>query len=129
VVEIPDQVSLFIRNRIDSIEQLETLLLLRKHRDREWTPEDVSRALFTNPESAGLRLEDFHSHSLLALRAAGNKLYYRYSPKLPETDDTIAALADAYAKYPVRVIDMIFSKPLDKIRTFADAFRFRKEKH
>ena len=31
-------------------------------------------------------------------------------------------------EYSVRVVSLIYSKPIDNIRTFADAFKIRKEK-
>lgn len=36
-------------------------------------------------------------------------------------------LAEAYASSRARVIDLIFSKPADKLRHFSDAFKLRKE--
>jgi hypothetical protein len=36
-------------------------------------------------------------------------------------------VAAAYPRFRVSIINLIFSKPIDKIRTFADAFRLTKE--
>ena len=39
----------------------------------------------------------------------------------------VAGLAREYAARRVTVIGLIFSKPVDKIRSFADAFRLRRD--
>ena len=39
----------------------------------------------------------------------------------------VAAVADAYAERRYTVIDVIFSKPAERIRVFADAFRLRQD--
>jgi hypothetical protein len=46
----------------------------------------------------------------------------------PALDAAVAQLAKDYAERRVSVITLIFSKPVDKLRTFADAFRLRKDK-
>ena len=45
----------------------------------------------------------------------------------PEPIDDRSALDRAYAERRVTVINLIFSKPIDKLRSFADAFRIKKE--
>jgi hypothetical protein len=117
---LPGTVLTFLCERIDSIEQLETLLLLQKNASKEWTAEEVSRTLFTTPESASSRLAEFHANGLVRFNSTAEAPRYQYAPKLRALEKTIADLAEAYAKYPVRVIDIIFSKPLNKIRTFTD---------
>jgi hypothetical protein len=126
MADISAAVLAFIRDRIDSVEQLEALLLLKKHPDTQWTAEDLSRALSTQPASAAARLKEFHATHLVSVQI-GEAPRYHYSPSTAALDHTIAELAEAYAKYPVRIINLIYSKPIDKIRTFSDAFKFKKE--
>jgi hypothetical protein len=123
--DIPDHVLAFIRERIDSIEQIEVLLLLKNNAAKEWTAEEVSRALSTQPDSAASRLADFHSQGIVAMKVTPGKTYRYQANTL--LDATIRDLGEAYSKYPVRVISLIYAKPTDKIRTFADAFKLRKE--
>ncbi len=124
--ELPEDVRRFIVDHIDSVEQLEILLLLHQHRDRAWNAESVARELRISPMSAGDRLEDLR-HSELLTRKSGTELEYRYAPASPKLDATVGGLITAYAERRVTVINLIFSKPVDKIRTFADAFRLRKD--
>jgi hypothetical protein len=50
--ELSAEVRSFIHKHIDAAEQLEILMLLQREPNREWTPEDVSRAIYTVPASA-----------------------------------------------------------------------------
>ncbi|WNG32920.1 hypothetical protein F0U61_04295 [Archangium violaceum] len=115
-----------IAENIDSVEQLEILLLLFQHPQRTWNAESVARELRVSALSAGERLEDLNYDGLVA-RVDGSAGEYRYGPETPALDEAVRGLATAYAERRVTVINLIFSKPVDKIRTFADAFRLRKK--
>lgn len=108
------------------MEQLEILLLLLQHPSRIWNAESVARELRISPLSAGERLEDLTYDGFLA-RADGSEAGYRYGPESAALDAAVRGLASAYPTRRVTVINLIFSKPVDKIRTFADAFRLRKK--
>lgn len=122
---IPPEVLDLIALHIDSVEQLEVLLLLHGTRDRSWTPAAASEELRTNESSTRERLADLAHHGLVALDRPPDQ--YRYLPRTPEQARAVAGLAEAYATRRVSVITHIFAKPLDKIRSFADAFRLRRE--
>jgi DNA-binding Lrp family transcriptional regulator len=124
-VDLPEGVRRLIADSIDSVEQLEILLLLLQHPARTWTAETVARELRISPLSAGDRLEDLTRDALLA-RVKGIE-EYRYAPGSAALDEAARGLAAAYTERRVTVINLIFSKPVDKIRTFADAFRLRKK--
>jgi hypothetical protein len=124
---IPEDVKRFIAEHVDSVEALEVLLLLKNNPDKEWRAEDVSRELYTQPESAAMRLAELESIDLLAVRDESG-LLYRYSPGTGTLDQTVSGLSRAYKERRVTVISLIFSKPIDKIRTFADAFKIKREK-
>lgn len=123
--EIPENVLTFLRDHIHSVEQLEMLLLLKRQCDREWSVTEISRTIASDPLITASRLARFHSLHILTSKEEN---VYRYAPESPALDRTIADLADAYSKYHVHVIGLIYSKPIDKVRTFADAFRLRKDK-
>jgi hypothetical protein len=53
---------------------------------------------------------------------------YGYAPRSAELDAAVQGLAREYALRRVTVIGLIFSNPVDKIRSFADAFRIRKDR-
>lgn len=124
---VPHDVQRFIADNIDSAAQLEVLLLLRGEPDREWSAADVSRALVSTPQSAALRLADLDDRRLLARSDGPDGPCYRYAPGGAQADRTIAALAEAYAKRKTAVIRLIFSRPSERVTSFADAFRIRRD--
>jgi hypothetical protein len=117
----------FIVRHINSVDQLEMLLLMEKDPSREWSAEEIARVLFTEPQSISLRLDELAQAGLVAAKPTSEGMRYRYAPNTPELERTVAELAAAYPSYRVAIINLIFSKPIDRIRTFADAFRFTKE--
>jgi predicted ArsR family transcriptional regulator len=124
---IPPRVQRFISTHIDSIEKLEVLLLMRARADREWTARDVSQELRITEASAAARLEDLTSRRLLAVKEDAPPSY-RFSPASGEDAQDVSALQETYSTRRVSVISFIFSKPLDKVRGFADAFRLKRDK-
>jgi hypothetical protein len=124
---ISENVTAFLAAHIDSVLQLEILLLLQAQPQRDWTSTDVAQELRIDAAWSSGQLEGLAAAGLLAA-TGGTPPAYRYAPKTAELDDAVKGLARAYEDRRVTVIGMIFSKPLDKIRSFADAFRIRKEK-
>ncbi len=124
---IPPRVQRFIATHIDSIEKLEVLLLLRTQADREWTARDVSLELRIAETSAATRLADLAARRLVTERG-GSPVAYRFAPASAEDAQDVTDLQDTYATRRVSVISFIFSKPLDKVRGFADAFRLKRDK-
>jgi hypothetical protein len=116
----------FIREHIHSIEQLEVLLMIRRRADVEWTPASVSEEMRTGVPSASTRMKDLESRGLLQSTKNGTQSSYRYAPRTPELESAVAELDRAYAERRYTIIDLIFSKPVDKIRVFAEAFRIRR---
>jgi hypothetical protein len=124
--DLPEEVRRFIAHHIDSVEQLEILLLLHQQPGRAWSSEAVARELRIPSKSAGERLEDMVHDGPLSRQGVSPE-EYRYGPESMKLDDAVRGLATRYATHRVSVINLIYSKPIDKIRTFADAFRLRKD--
>jgi hypothetical protein len=112
-----------IVDAITSVEQLEILLLLREESERSWTAEQVDDHIKSNLSSVAARLSDLHSHRFLRRDEQGG---YWYDPG-PERVPVIDELAAAYSERRYSVIELIFSKPSDKLEVFAQAFRIRKD--
>jgi hypothetical protein len=126
-MQLSDALQQFIIKYISSVDQLEILLLLRQDSAREWTAAETARSLFTQPEAVEARMAELAAQGLLAQKKTGDLIKYQYSPRSAELDRLVTDLAHDYPKYRVSIINLIFSKPIDKIRTFADAFRFTKD--
>jgi hypothetical protein len=121
---IPRHVEQFIAEHLNSVEQLEVLLLLHDRPSEEWTAATVARQLYIDPTSAGRRLADWHARGLLSVSEAADPAY-RFAPRSNELRQAARDLASTYAERRVTVTNLIFSKPTDHISVFADAFRIR----
>ena len=124
--ELPSHVKTFLMEHIDSVLQLELLLLLQADPQRQWRAADLAQELRIDPAWAAAQLDDLCSRGLIECQF-GPPASYRYAPRSAELDRTVADVAETYAARRVSVIGLIFSKPIDRIRTFADAFRIRKD--
>jgi predicted ArsR family transcriptional regulator len=125
--EISEDVRTMITQRIDSVVQLELLLLLQSHADNSWTPEEVARELRIDSTASHEQLNQLVARGLVSKvdTATGS---YKYQPSSAALDATVAKLAAEYAARRVTVISLIYSKPADTLRSFSDAFRlFRRE--
>jgi hypothetical protein len=123
VADIPEPVRRLIVDLIDSIPELEAILLLRAHRDRAWTAEEAGARLYVSVTVAAHVLAVLAERGFVARAALG----FRYAPATPELDQLVATLATVYAQNLIAVTHLIHSKPATSIRQFADAFRLRKD--
>jgi len=125
VNRLPEDVYRFLYQNIDSVEQLEVLLLLRRLPDRGWTAEEVARELYSHPTSILHRMTSLAGRGLLReLEPA----CYQYAPRSTELHDTVTRVAEIYRERRVAVITLIASKPIENVRAFSDAFRLRRKK-
>ena len=119
---VPAEVRRFIAAEIESVGQLEVLLLLRGVADKTWTADEVARALVMQAPSVATWLDQMAARGLL--RAGGGG--YRFAPPAADVEHTIDRLAESYATYRVAVIAAIFSRPSEGVTRFPDAFRIRR---
>ena len=118
---LPDRVARFISEHIDSVEQLEALLLLRAE-PRAWTAAELGATMRTLPASVELRLRDLLDHGLV--EREGDTWRFAAGANGPLVDD----VAGCWKARRVAVIAQIFAEPADDpLRDFADAFRLRKD--
>ena len=119
---IPDTVRTLIADRLDSVPELEAVLLLRQDATHEWTPDEAGRRLYVSTTVAAHVLAQLHAHGFLTERAGA----YRYAPHGPAIADAVDQLATTWARHLVAVTNLIHAKASPNARAFADAFRFRK---
>lgn len=124
--DIPADVRLLIGRHIDSIVQLDLLLLVYRDPGVSWTAEEAARELRIEAAWTAAQLDQLATRGLFQ-RGEGPAATYRCaSDAAPGVAETVARLAQAYADRRVSIIALIYAKPSDSLRTFADAFRFRK---
>jgi hypothetical protein len=119
--EIPVAVRQLIAERLDSIAQLEVLLLLYHKPGRAWTAEAVSEDLRIDSNWAGEQLATLRDRGLLVETAASEKSY-RFGAGTAALEEAVAALSVCYSELRVRVVALLYSNPPRGIRSLADAF-------
>ncbi|MGH9516560.1 MAG: hypothetical protein ACRD3P_12885 [Terriglobales bacterium] len=121
------EIDQFILDEIDSVPQLEALLLLWNSRPVIWTPEELARRLYVSTELSQSLLQELVRKRLIT-RNQGSVEGYRYESVTEETDGLIGGLDNLYRREVVRVSTVIHAKPSSAVRDFARAFRFTKER-
>jgi DNA-binding Lrp family transcriptional regulator len=118
---VPDDVRSFLHEYIDSVVQLELLILLCDEKPR--TVEAVAKALRIEPGWTLEGLEKLSARGLISVTGAT----YHHGPSTPELEQSIRRAIEAYGQRRVSVVSLIYSRPSDPIRSFAEAFRVRKD--
>jgi hypothetical protein len=120
---IPAEVHQFLIRHIDSVAQLEALLLLQARPGERWSTARMAERIYT-PESVTAEL-------LARLAGDGFLAYaddvYWYDCRDPAASATVDQLATTYKQHLIPITNVIHAKPR-RIREFADAFRFRKDR-
>jgi hypothetical protein len=124
--DFPPAVEQFIAQHIESLAQLETLLLLRRQGDQSFSSFDLSRQLYISPEVCAGIVADLERRGFIERDPAENERL-RYRGGNTTIDNLVDELAALYQERRVAVITHIYSKPVKQVQTFADAFRLRKE--
>jgi hypothetical protein len=124
--EIPAELQRFVEQHVDSLAELEAILLLREDPTRTWPPAEVAKVLYAMPEMCASLLAKLARRGLLE-HSTDPEAGYRYRPASAELDRLIGDLGAVYRQRRVAVITLIYSKPSSNVQSFADAFRLRKE--
>lgn len=123
---LPAPVRQLLSRHIQSVEQLEVLLLLRSQPERAWTAAEVYDIIRSSQSSIAARLQAFASEGFL-LAEKGPSATFRFAPKDENIRTAVDQTATAYETWRVRVIEAIFTPEVDPVQSFADAFKLRKD--
>ena len=119
---VPAEVRDFLLACIDSVAELEALLLLRESPGQDWDAAMLARRLYVGEAEGAKILEHLVQCELAARTPAG----FRYHVRDDERQRVVNRLAESYARYLVPVTRLIHDKA-SGMREFADAFKFRKD--
>jgi hypothetical protein len=131
--DLPEDVRALLREHIESYEQLEVLLLLRRERYEEWTVAAIAARLQVRDELIGSALEGLEAAGLMVVTGAASAAHFAYRPATPGLDAAAGRLDREYAERPIRVIQLMSANAIERVRTsalqtFADAFVLKKKK-
>jgi DNA-binding transcriptional MocR family regulator len=121
--ELPTELRVFIHSCIESIEQVELLLLMRGSEQMR-TVRDIASALRVSMARARRNLDTLAARGLLEVRV-GEEIAYRYRPK----SDYLARFCDVLAQYYITsrqaVLGFVAAESRLSIKRFSDAFKLR----
>jgi len=129
--DLPEDVRALLHEHIDSYEQLEVLLLLRRERYEEWTAEGLAARLHVRAELVHGALASLEASGLLATTGAGPRRY-AYRPASSGLETAAGRLEREYAERPILIIQLMSANAIERLRTaalhtFADAFVLNKK--
>ena len=129
---LPASVHAFLRDHIESYEQLELLLFLREHAAVEWGIADVAERMRLPAEELEAAARSLLAAGCIAERTEPQRSI-RYAPRDEGQSEAIDALAAAYAARPLAIIKLMNANAIERVRsaaidTFADAFVLGRKK-
>ena len=122
-----EEVYRFILNQIDSVPQMEALLLLWENRPKQWSENEIAARLYVGVDVVRNIMQELLRRRLIAASTDSPKLFW-YETKPGDGDGVIEAVAATYRHNLVRVSTLIHTKASSAVRDFAQAFKFKKER-
>jgi hypothetical protein len=120
------QVDRFIVDEIDSVPQLEALLLFWNNRPKVWSAKSMGKALYV-PLEVSQEILWYLAQCRLVVEVEGNTGQYALNAESEEKQCLLASVDEIYRRELVRVSNMIHTKASRAVRDFAQAFRLKKE--
>lgn len=123
---IPAEVEKFILKSIDSIAELEALLILAGHAREWWTVEALTRRIYISEADTAAVLMRLRLAGLIAADE-NTPTRHRFQPETEDLAKLVSQTAAIYARHLVPVTNLIHSKATNRVQQFADAFKLRKK--
>jgi hypothetical protein len=122
---ISPRVLKFIAEKVDTVAELETLLILSDDEQRQWTAHEIAARLYTQPANALRVLEALSRRELVA--SEGTPSQFRFGPVRSDDRKTFAEVAEAYRRNLVAITTFIHAKASNSVKEFARAFDLKKD--
>jgi predicted transcriptional regulator len=128
--ELDGELQRFLSQHVHCYEELESLIVLHQDRTRQYTAPELGARLKIPEAAAQQALENLHERGLLGRQQTS---VYRYQPQVPELDELVTRLSQAYQHTRWAVVQTMTRNSLERLRTsamhtFAEAFRIRPNK-
>jgi len=127
--DLPEDVCALLHEHIETYEQLEVLLLLRRERYEKWTVPGLAARLQVRAELIGSALEGLEAAGLVAVTGAA---HFAYRPATSILDAATGRLDQEYTERPIPIIQLMSTNAIERVRnaalhTFADSFVLKKK--
>jgi hypothetical protein len=123
--EVPAYVLRFLQENIDTVPQLETLLMMSEAPDRSWLISDVASRNYITEQRAMDTLNALLRRGLVSLEESPPR--FRFNPANDTVRGLVADLARCYQANLSRITTLIHAKPSASITEFARAFDLKKD--
>ena len=124
--EIPAHVLRFLKENIDTVPQLETLLMMCEARDRSWLIADVASRNYITEQRALDTLNALQRRGLVSSEESPPR--FRFNPAKDEVYALVVDLARCYQRNLLFVTELIHAKPSASVKEFARAFDMKKDR-
>ncbi|HTZ69096.1 MAG TPA: hypothetical protein VMB71_00450 [Acetobacteraceae bacterium] len=118
---LPAAVRDFVSRYMDTVAQLEALLLFRSDPQRAWNVMEMAARLYAGERETERALERLAAEGFLILEEAK----YRFQCRDATLEHMASEIATLHATHLIPLTNLIHKKP-SRVREFADAFKFRK---
>jgi DNA-binding transcriptional ArsR family regulator len=130
---IPDDVQHFLRDRVETFEQLESLLVLWRQRSRKSSIDDIVSGSKMRENAVAIALAELNHAGLIEKYLEAGVEYYRLSGALALNDELLERLQHAYDDDILEVMKLMTSNAMERlrtsaVRTFSEAFVLRRKK-
>lgn len=102
-------------------------MLLRRSPDRAWGVDEIARELRMTEATVTASAAGLNANGVLAADHADGP-HYRYQPATVALHAGVESLVAAYELDPLPVVKAVLNKPPRALRTFSDAFLFRRRR-
>ena len=129
---VGDDVRAFLREYIESYEELELLLLLQRESSGSWSAQSLGAQLHLDPSVLDGALVALLNKQIIKKVVDERSVCYELQ-SLPTLNGILGRLASTYASNAIEIVKLMSAHSIERIRTaalrtFADAFVFRKDK-
>lgn len=124
---LPEDVLRFLDTAIQSVDQLEILRLLSENPSRAWSPWELAPKVQTDSQAVTHHLTALHARGLITAEKRDTGSVWRFGAQSPELQAELDRLMTIYRERPVSMIKAVYNRPAEVLRSFADAFRLRKQ--
>jgi len=114
--EVPSDLQQFLRDHVETYEQLEILVLLAGAPDRHWSADDIAAALRVDHAVVTEGLAHLDRAGVLV--ASGPDTAPRFAAR-PDHAAMVVRLADVYRRDRLGIMNRMTSNALERVRTSA----------
>lgn len=125
IADIPAAVLQFILKRIDTVSELETLLIMSAEEPRQWRVDEIAARIYVAKPSAAAVLHKLQKQSLITVDSA--QMLFHFSPAGEEERQVILQTAIAYRDHLIPIATLIHKKASGPVQEFARAFSMKKD--